>query len=94
MSDDLISRKAVIDILESIRLNDCNSSRRYTAADIQERVENVPTAYNVGAVCKEIKKREKKFREYGEKYHDGEGISAADACAGDIEIVRNGGKKE
>ena len=58
------------------------------------KVANAQTAYDVDAVCEEIKKREKKFREYGEKYNDGEGISAAEACAGDIEIVRNGRTKE
>lgn len=67
---------------------------------IKDRVENdpvriaamcAPTAYDVDAVCDEIKKREKKFREYGEKYNDGDGISAAEACAGDIEIVEKGG---
>lgn len=61
------------------------------ASRLIDIINQQPTAYDVDAVCEEIKKREKKFREYGEKYNDGEGISAAEACAGDIEIVRNGG---
>lgn len=96
ISDDLISRKSVIDILESIRLNDCNTARRYTAADIQERVENLPTAYDVDAVYKELEEelklsdneKERCIKENPLQFDSAKGIANA------IDIVRNGGKKE
>lgn len=46
MGNDLISRKAVIDILESVRLNEKSLEKRYLAADIQEQVEKLPSAYD------------------------------------------------
>lgn len=90
MSGNLISRKAVIDILESIRLNDCNLSRRYTAADIQERVENIPTAYDVDAVCKNLDKASDYYETDEQGKEHVQMVNLIDA----IEIVRNGGRKE
>ena len=43
MSNDLISRKSVIDILESIMLNDSNLSKRYMAAEIRDKVNKIQT---------------------------------------------------
>lgn len=100
MSNDLISRKALMEEIESLYMSitGLRAGKGVILKFMEEYKKSVlkcideqPTAYDVDAVCEEIKKRKKKFREYGEKYNDGEGISAAEACAGDIEIVRNGG---
>ena len=43
LNNDLISRKSVIDILESIMLNDSNLSKRYMAAEIRDKVNKIQT---------------------------------------------------
>lgn len=56
MSEDLISRSAVIAIIEKKRLmvgkHDLSAEYKLTGA--QEEIENLPIAYNVDKVCKKI----------------------------------------
>lgn len=85
MSNDLISRKALMECAEY--------DDKFRLIVPYDKIVKSPTAYDVDSVCKELEKREQNFREYGQKYNDSEGIAAAEACAGDIDIVRNGGKK-
>lgn len=98
MRNDLISRKVFLDELKlycnRTFLGEISSSSEISVGELSTIIKNLPSDYNLDLVCEELEKREKYFREYGEKYHNAEGMSAAEACAGDIEIVRNGGKNE
>ena len=98
MSNDLISRKSVIDILESIMLNDSNLSKRYMAADIRDKVNELPTDYDVDAVCDELEKMKEIMLSpinidcFGDTCRESDCMACILNRA--IEIVRNGGKKE
>lgn len=56
MSNDLISRNSVIAIIENKRLmvGKHDLSAEYKLAGIQEKIENLPAAYDVDKVCRKI----------------------------------------
>lgn len=77
MSNDLISRREVLDI---IKRHECDTSR------IILGVTDLPTAYDVDKIVKQIETERKEAEEYNQS-------SAMIAHEIDIEIVKSGGIK-
>lgn len=89
MSNDLISRKAVIQAVDRHTTEEGKLDE-----DISVILEEIPTAYDVDAVCKELEIRTDDLQKYWtETYDEGSG-GAAEAYYRAIEIVRNGGKRK
>lgn len=59
MSNDLISRNAVVAIIEKNRLlvGKHDLSAEYKLAGVQEEIENLPTAYDVDKVVEQLEER-------------------------------------
>lgn len=96
MSDDLISRKHLIENL--------NKLYKFLPGDFASLVNDIiikePTAYDVDEVCKELEEelklsdneKERCIKENPLQFDSAKGY--ANGIANAIEIVRNGGKKE
>lgn len=90
--NDLISRKAVLKMLYDIKDNSDTPKNYGTILDIIRNVRNIPTAYDVDAVCDELEKftnGECTLHECGVRSERCNACMAGKA----IEIVRNWGKK-
>lgn len=85
MSNDLISRKAVIQAVDRHTTEEGKIDE-----DISVILEEIPTAYDVDAVCKELDKASDYYEMDEQGKEHVQMVNLADA----IEIVRNGGKKE
>lgn len=77
MSDDLISRKAILKFLYEIKDDSCIPKNYGTLLDIIRNVRNIPTAFDKGRVIEELK-------EYGCIIDDESGNRA-------VEIIEKGG---
>lgn len=88
MSNDLISRSAVIAIIEKKRLmvGKHDLSAEYKLAGVQEEIENLPTAYDVDKVVEQLKEN---------SFVPGDKIGVSDAkiimSEKAVEIVKSGG---
>lgn len=91
MSDDLISRKAAIAIIESKRLlcGRHNLSAAYMLGDVQEKIMNLPAAYDVDKVAGQIAEATRPGQP--EYYLDGRPVIYKDQA---IEIIRSGGRQQ
>lgn len=92
MSDDLISRKAVIELIENKRLNVGKDelSKEYLLADLQDDVEKMQTAYDMDKVVEQLDKAS----DYYECEEQGrEHVQMVDLTEA-IEIVKEGGVSE
>lgn len=90
MSDDLISRQAVVKIID----NEIKSTTAYclhdTQINIKFDVQNLPTAYDVEKVIEQLQKAKTRMSCYRLNNVADDRISINEA----IEIVRKGGIKE
>ena len=94
MSDDLISRKAVLDILTEERIRNSILASPAFGEMLAQRIKNIPTAFDKEKVIEKLKDqynysrkvRSKNDNDYFE-YWDGRTDSYKDA----IEIVEKGG---
>ena len=94
MSDDLISRKAVLDILTEERIRNSILASPAFGEMLAQRIKNIPTAFDKEKVIEKLKDqynysrkvRNKNDNDYFE-YWDGRTDSYKDA----IEIVEKGG---
>lgn len=88
MSNDLISRQAVIDILEKEMFQaGKNLSKSYLLADVKEQVENLERDYDVEKVIEQLQKAVTKVSFYSAGNGADDRISIDEV----IEIVRKGG---
>ena len=101
MSNDLISRRALIDAIKKWlpkyprgkeqRLEDIIATD--LSVSMLMEIEESPTAYDVDAVCEELEKRADESREYWQKYDDEQAFGEIEAYCESIMVVRNGGEK-
>ena len=91
MSDDLISRKAVLDILFEARIRDTLLASPTFIEILRRRIKELPAAFDKEKVIDELKRMEeescKEWNEYGDAASLGKVIAFAEA----LEIVEKGG---
>lgn len=85
MSGNLISRKAVIQVVDKHTTEDGKLDD-----DISVILEKIPTAYDVDAVCKNLDKASDYYETDEQGKEHVQMVNLIDA----IEIVRNGGRKK
>lgn len=94
MSNDLISRKALIDAINTDfyeHFTAYHDSDQTALIDmVMQDIEEIPTAYDVDAVCEELDKASDYYETEEQGKEHVQMVNLADA----IEIVRNGGKEE
>lgn len=100
MSNDLISRKALMKIISEtidgrrMPEYDCDGFPiTLSLSEIKKFIRQAPTAYDVDAVCEELSKRADESREYWQKYDDEQAFGEIEAYCESIMVVRNGGEK-
>ena len=92
MSDDLISRKEAIDILENMMFEvGKDLSKSYLLQDAKERISQLNTAFNKEKVIKKLKHLEKDTFDYYNRYNDEMAFGESAAFRSAIEIVEKGG---
>lgn len=94
MSNDLISREALIEALK----NYCGKQHYLVSENIWEIIKSRPTAYDVDKVVEQLEKLKTRYMEVaaehderGEQYSMDLADVQADAYAKAIEIVKSGG---
>ena len=92
MSDDLISRKEAIDILENMMFEvGKDLSKSYLLQDAKERISQLNTAFDKEKVIKKLKHLEKDTFDYYNRYNDEMAFGESAAFRSAIEIVEKGG---
>ena len=95
MSDDLISRKAlleVIDISFIIPILKMNLRPEHEAVlKIREIIMNMPTAFDKEKVIEELKAKAEDSRKYWREFDDEDAFGEMNAYKNAIEIVEKGG---
>lgn len=86
MNDDLISRKAVIDLIES-----CHTIE--DAYCLVDYINELPTAYDVNKVVEELQHESDRWKESGEEYEDKRELGVAEGFLRSIRVVKSGGTK-
>ena len=90
---DLISRSAVLDIIHKAIDKTTDFMQHDTQLDIMHEVEELPTAYNVDEVVKELLDRKIYFENCYEMKNDWCDCARFMVYADVVEIVRKGGVK-
>lgn len=102
MSNDLISRKTLMEEIDSLYMSitGLRAGKGVILKFMEEYkksvlkcVDEAPTAYDVDAVCEELSKRADESREYWQKYDDEQAFGEIEAYCESIMVVRNGGEK-
>lgn len=92
MSNDLISRKEAIDILENMIFEvGKDLSKSYLLQDARERIIGLNTAFDKEKVIEKLKHLEKDTFDYYNRYNDEMAFGESAAFRLAIEIVEKGG---
>ena len=91
MSDDLISRKAVLDILTEVRVKDSILCSPAFVEMLTQRIKKIPTAFDKEKVIEKLKRLEKDTFDYYNRYNDEMSFGESAAFRSAIEIVEKGG---
>lgn len=92
MSDDLISRKEAIDILENMIFEvGKDLSKSYLLQDARERIIGLNTSFDKEKVIKKLKHLEKDTFDYYNRYNDEMAFGESAAFRLAIEIIEKGG---
>ncbi len=91
MSDDLISRKAVLEILYDISSRNYGSSLGYGINRACDVIEHVETAFCKEKVIEELKAKAEDSRKYWSEFDDEDAFGEMNAYKNAIEIVEKGG---
>lgn len=91
MSDDLISRKAVLDILTEERIRNSILASPAFGEMLAQRIKNIPTAFDKEKVIEELISEASRWHENGVKFKDEneKGVAAGFRLA--THIVEKGG---
>lgn len=91
MSDDLISRKAVLDILTEARVKDSILCSPAFIEILTQRIKKIPTAFDKEKVIKKLKHLENYTFNYSNRYNDKIAFGESSAFRAAIEIVEKVG---
>ena len=91
MSDDLISRKAVLDILTEERIRNSILTSSAFGEMLAQRIKNIPTAFDKEKVIEELRSEASRWHESGVEFKDEKekGVAAGFRLA--THIVEKGG---
>ena len=91
MSDDLISRKAVLEVLYDISSKNYGNFFGYGINKACDVIEHADTAFDKEKVIKKLKHLEKDTFDYYNRYNDEMAFGESAAFRSAIEIVEKGG---
>ncbi len=93
MSDDLISRSGVIELINKFVFVGYREPNKVIREEFKKVIENMPTAYDVDKVVKQIEELGCKGCEYvGDFEKCGQDCECEDVSKEAIEIVKSGGE--